>query len=144
MKAAELLKSKNNKEAYKLLCELETLSETSDELYADFDSFVSLLSEKSSFVRVRGFRICCAQAKWDRENKLDEKLDELLAMLDDEKPAAVRQCLMALGKAVREKPELRGRIEEKLNSMDASKYKDSMRPLIEKDIRELRELIKNS
>ena len=52
---------------------------------------------QSSFVRVRGFRLCCAQAQWDSENKLERHIDELLAILDDDKPTAVRQYMSAVG-----------------------------------------------
>ena len=59
-------------------------------------------------------------------------------MLDDEKPTVVRQCLAALHMVVLYQPGLADRIEAKLDAMDLSGYRDSMRPLIEKDIAELR------
>lgn len=133
------LQSGNNSEAYQLLLLLEQRSAESGELYGCFEDFLGLLNSKSAFVRVRGFRLACAQARWDTEDKLERNLDALLAMLDDPKPAAVRQCLAALGPAVRVKPGLRDRTAARLDRLDLSKYKDSMRPLIEKDIRALRE-----
>lgn len=136
-----LLQSKKNKEAYQLLLQLEQQSEESDELYPLVDGFLDLLESKSSFVRVRGFRLACAQARWDTENKLEAHLDRLLAMLDDEKPTAVRQCLAALGPVVRWKPGLAGRIGRRLEDMDPSKYGGSMAPLIEKDRQALQELV---
>ena len=42
------------------------------------------------------------------------------------------------------KPRLGGRIAEKLDRSDLSKYKDSMRPLIERDVEELRALIEEA
>lgn len=135
-----LLRSKQNKEAYQLLLQLEQQSEESDELYPLFDGFLDLLESKSSFVRVRGFRLACAQARWDTENKLGEHLDRLLTMLDGETPAAVRQCLAALGPVVRWKPDLAGRIGRRLEDLDPSKYGGSMAPLIEKDRQALQKL----
>lgn len=129
---------KNNTATYRFLLELETTSAESDELYNYFEDFLKLLSHKSSFVRVRGFCMCCAQAQWDSKNKLEHHIDELLTILDDDKPTAVRQCLSALHTVILYKPDLCGRIEEKLRTLNLEKYKDSMRPLIEKDIEELR------
>ena len=65
----------------------------------------------------------------------------LLSMLEDEKPTAVRQCLAALHQVVLYQPHLIEKIEEKLKAMDVSKYKDSMRPLVEKDVGALRKII---
>jgi len=134
------LQSKNNSEAYQLLLLLEQRSAESDELYGCFEDFVGLLKSRSAFARVRGFRLACAQAPWDVEDKLDRELDTLLNMLDDPKPTAVRQYLSALAVLIRYKPNLRNRISARLDAMDLSKYKDSMRPLIEGDISALRKL----
>ncbi len=138
MDIIEKLQDKNNTAAYRFLLELEAASAESNELYDYFEKFLKLLSQQNSFVRVRGFRLCCAQAQWDSENKLGYYIDELLAILDDDKPTAVRQCLTALHTVILYKPDLCGRIEEKLRTLNLGKYKDSMRPLIEKDIEDLR------
>lgn len=135
------LQSKNNEEAYQLLLMLEEESAASDSLYGSFEDFLGLLGSGSAFVRTRGFRLACAQARWDAEDKLEAHLALLLAALDDEKPTAVRQRLGALCGVVRYKPQLGRRIAEKLDTLDLSKYKDSMRPLIERDVEELHALI---
>jgi hypothetical protein len=132
------LQSKNSDEAYRLLLLLEEESERSDELYSSLNLFLPLLKDKSSLVRTRGFRLICAQARWDRVGWLERHLDELLAELDDGKATAVRQCLAALHPVVLFQPELRPRIREKLDRLDLSKYKDSMIPLLLKDMNELR------
>ena len=139
-----ILQSKKNKEAYQLLLLLEKQSEESAELYPLFEDFLGLLGSESAFVRVRGFRLACAQAKWDTENKLGTHLDRLLTMLDGEKPTAVRQCLAALGPVVRTKPDLAVRIRSSLDSMEPSRYGSSMAPLIEKDRLELKKLVELS
>ena len=135
------LQNKNDKEAHQLLLQLESRSAETDELYAYFEDFVGLMKGKSSYVRTRGFRLICAQAQWDHENKIERNIDVLLSMLDDEKPTAIRQCLAALHNIVLYKPKLSEFIEIKLDQMDLSKYKDSMSPLIQKDIDELRNMI---
>ena len=62
-------------------------------------------------------------------------------MLEDDRPTAVRQCLAALPALLRWKPALSGAVEAKLAALDLSKYRDSMRPLIEKDIAALQEIL---
>ena len=135
------LQNKNDKEAHQLLLQLESRSAETDEVYAYFEDFVGLMKGKSSYVRTRGFRLICAQAQWDHENKIERNIDALLSMLDDEKPTAIRQCLAALHNIVLYKPDLSETIEAKLDHLDLSKYKDSMSPLIQKDIDELRNMI---
>lgn len=135
------LQNKKDIEAHKLLIQLEIKSAQSNELYGYFDDFVELLKNKSSFVRARGFRLACAQAQWDVKDKFEKNFDTLLCMLDDEKPTAVRQCIEAFHIVIIYKPEIIEKIEHKLNSIDLSKYKDSMSPLIKKDIEELRKVM---
>ena len=135
------LQNKKDTEAHQLLLQLEAQSADSDELYGYFDEFLELMKSKSSFVRTRGFRLACAQAKWDVDEKIEKNLDRLLSMLNDQKPTAVRQCLAALHIVVLYKPNLAERIGGNLDTIDLSKYKDSMSPLIQKDIEELRRLI---
>ncbi len=132
------LQSKDNNEAYQLLHLLEQRSAESDELYVCLEDFTSLLKSGSAFARVRGFRLACAQAPWDTEGRLDRELDTPLNMLDNAKSTAVRQYLSALSVVIRCKPGLRARIGAKLDAMDLSEYKDSMRRLIEGDIAALR------
>ena len=79
----------------------------------------------------------CRQARWDENGVIDRHLGRALAILEDEKPTAVRQALAALLDVVPYKrtlwPVIRGRLE----AMDLSRYKDSMSPLIQKDIQTL-------
>ncbi len=131
------LRSKDNKEAYRLLLLLEEESERCSDLYGCLDDFLSLLRDESSLARTRGFRLACAQARWDREGRLEKNLDALLSMLDDEKATAVRQCLPALRQVILYLPELKATVKKKLEEMDFSKYKESMVPLLQKDVDQL-------
>ena len=135
------LQNKNNAEAYQLLLMLEEESAASNSLYDNFEDFLGLLKSGNSFVRTRGFRLACAQARWDAEDKLAAHFDLLLAALDAGQPTAARQRLAALRSVILYKPQLGRRITDKLDKLDLSKYKDSMRPLIERDMEELRTLI---
>lgn len=61
--------------------------------------------------------------------------------ITDEKPITARQCVKALAKVGLDKPQYIPRILSCLRSADLSKYKESMRPLIEKDIMETEKIL---
>ena len=131
----------DDKKAYKVSKEIIAISSESDEYYQDFETFYSLITQKSSFQRARGFILCCALVRWDSEGKLQKALPEMLKLFNDSKPTVVRQCLSALHEVVLYRPELIDMIKDALKSIDLSKYKDSMTPLIKKDIKSLEEIL---
>lgn len=57
---------------------------------------------------------------------MEEVFDQMLSMLNDPKPTVVRQCLNALHEVALFQPELSERIENALDEMELSKYKDSI------------------
>ncbi|MGN1094870.1 MAG: hypothetical protein ACI4QR_00620, partial [Eubacteriales bacterium] len=114
--------------------EVAAKSAGSDEYYSIFDNFAELLTSDRSYVRTRGFSLCCAQARWDKEGKLKSALPSMFALLHDDKPTVVRRCLLALHEVVLYRPELCEPIKAEVETIDISKYKDSMSPLIKKDI----------
>lgn len=135
------LQDKDDKKAYELFKEINAKSAISNDYYSCFDDFLDLINSKSSFVRTRGFTLCCAQARWDTQGKLQRALPEMLKLLHDEKPTVVRQCLAALHEVALYRPEHCEVISKELQTMDLSKYKDSMAPLIQKDIIELQRVV---
>lgn len=137
----EALQDKDDKKAYALSLEIGAKSAVSDEYYSYFDEFTRLLTGKSSYVRARGFGLCCAQARWDENGKLESALPSMLRLLRDEKPTVVRQCLKALHEVVLYRPELCEVIKAEVEKIDLSKYKDSMSPLIKKDMDELLKML---
>lgn len=133
----ERLNDKDTSAAYANLLELEALSDRDEALCPYMDIFLSMLKSEKYVIRVRGFRLLCRQARWDKDNKIGEAIDEVLTALEDEKPTAVRQALKALGHIAVHKEGLRGKIREAALSIDCSKYKDSMQGLIMKDVSDL-------
>ena len=130
----EKLYDKDDKIAYNYLLELEDESNKSNRLYAYFDGLLEMLNDDKTFVRVRGFRLICHLAKWDIENKINDNIDLILAELNDEKATSVRQCIAKLNVLLEYKPELADTVKNSLINLDLSKYKESMKSLIEKDI----------
>lgn len=136
-----MLADKDTSAAYKALQELERISDEKSLVYAYIDKFVKMISSEKYVVRVRGFRLFCKQAKWDKDNILDENIDNALHILDDEKPTAVRQALAALSDVVRYKPDLRETVKRAISDINYLQYKDTMHSLIAKDIQDLLGLI---
>lgn len=130
----KLLYNKDNNIAYKTLLELEIIAAKSNELYNYFNDFLEMLNNERTFIRVRGFRLICSLAKWDKENKINKNINIILRELEDAKGISVRQCLEKLNLILMYKIELKDTIESKIVNLDLSKYKESMQSLIKKDI----------
>ena len=114
--------------------EIESSIDESEFLYKYFDDIEKMLFDEKSYIKMRGFRIICKLSKWDNDNKINNIIDILLQVLDDEKPTIVRQCLSSLNNLLLYKIDLSEKVENKLKKLDLSKYKDTMKPLIKKDI----------
>ena len=135
------LTSKDDKYACAIADKIISESQDTDEWYGYFDTFASLLNHPKSLVRNRALYILAANAQWDDENRFDTILDDYLAHVTDEKPITARQCIKALTQVGKAKPQYIPRIIGCFRSADLSKYKDSMRPLIEKDMEETERLL---
>ena len=130
------LTAKDDKYACAIADKIISESQDTDEWYEYFDDFASLLNHPKSLVRNRVLYILAANAQWDDENRFDAILDDYLTHVTDEKPITARQCIKALAQVGKSKPQSIQKIMDYLHSTDLTKYKDSMRPLIEKDIAE--------
>lgn len=127
---------KDDQYAFALTEKIIAESKETDEWYVYFDDFASLLNHPKSLVRNRALNILAANAQWDEENHFDLIMSDFLAHITDEKPITARQCIKALAQVGSAKPQYIPVILSSLHNADLSKYKDSMRPLIERDIAE--------
>ena len=130
----ELLFDKDNKTAYKALQELQKESEETDHVYPYMDRLSDMLESDNSYIRTRGLTLLAYNARWDRDNKIDEIIDGYLEHITDVKPITARQCIKLLPVIAKDKPELKEDILSALHKADVSFYEDSMRPLVYKDI----------
>lgn len=128
------LTGKDAKDAYAFTQQIVEESRASDAWYPCFDRFAELLRHKNSLVRNRAIAILAANARWDREGRVDALLDEFLSHVTDVKPITARQCVASLPEIAEAKPKLVLRIRAALEQADLSSYPDSMQPLILKDI----------
>ena len=135
---------KDDKYACALADKIISESQETDDWYEYFDDFVTLLNHPKSLVRNRVLYILAANAQWDEENRFDAILSDFLTHITDEKPITARQCVKALAQVGLAKPQYIPRILSCLRSADLSKYTDSMRPLIEKDIAETVKILTTS
>lgn len=130
------LTSKDDNAACELAEKIISESRETDEWYEYFEDFAALLKHPKSLVRNRALYILAANAQWDDENRFDLILEDYLSRITDDKPITARQCVKALAEVGQAKPQYIPIILSALDSAELSKYKDSMRPLIEKDISE--------
>ena len=75
--------------------------------------------------------------------KIISESKNFLTHITDEKPITARQCVKAHAQVGLAKPQYIPRILSALQEADLSKYKDSMRPLIERDIEETEMILKD-
>lgn len=130
------LTAKDDRYACAVADQLIAESRASDAWYPYFDVFATLLSHPKSLVRNRALHLLAANAQWDRENRFDAILPQYLAHITDEKPITARQCIQALALVGAAKPHYIAQILAHFQKADLSKYKESMRSLIERDMAE--------
>ena len=133
-KILENLTARNDKFSCAYADKIIAESREMDAWYAYLDVFASLLNHPKSLVRNRALHILAANAQWDEENRFDALLPDYLSHITDEKPITARQCIQALAEIGLAKPRYIPQILSRLHAADLTAYKDSMRPLIQKDI----------
>ena len=133
---AAKLTSKDDKYACALADKIIAESQETDKWYKYLNDFASLLNHPKSLVRNRALYILAANVQWDEENRFDGIISDFLTHITDEKPITARQCIKALAQVGSVKPKYIPVILSRLRNADLTKNKESMRPLIEKDIAE--------
>lgn len=131
-----LLFAGNNNTAYKALQTLQKECEESDKVYYYMDQLADMIDSDNSYIRTRGLTLIAYNAKLDKDNKIDEIIDEYLKHIEDAKPITARQCIKLLPMIAKNKPELKADIVSALQKADISIYTESMQPLVYKDIQD--------
>lgn len=128
------LSEKNDTIRYQAFLLLQYRSLHFDDVYPFRETFCNKLVSDNSYQRSIGIMLIAENAKWDKDNRLDEKIDEYLLLLKDEKPITVRQCIQNLCKIVPYKNHLSDKIAKNIMSVNVSEIKETMRKLILLDI----------
>ncbi len=131
------LYSKNHNEAYKTFLFLENESLKSNITYYFFDSFLEMIDNESSYIRVRGLLLISANAQWDIDNKIEINIDRILSHIVDKKPSVSRVFIKSLPNIAKYKKNLVHRIQMELSNADLSIYNNNMKHLVEKDISDI-------
>ena len=139
----ELLFDKNNNVAYKALQLLQKESEERNCVYPYMHRLSDMLDSENSYIRTRGLTLLAYNAKWDKDNKIDEIIDKYLKHITDIKPITARQCIKLLPIIAEYKPELKNDILSALHKANISIYGDSMQSLVHKDIQKALNEIQN-
>lgn len=130
----EYLSSKDDNIRYQAFLLLQSRSMFFDDVYQFWDIFREKLKSDNSYQRSIGLMLVAENAKWDEQNRMEKTIDEYLALLNDEKPITIRQCVQGLSKVVPFKPGLNKKIAEKLISFDLMAVRETMRKSILLDI----------
>lgn len=139
----ESLLDKNNNVAYKALQLLQKESEERNCVYPYMHRLSDMLDSENSYIRTRGLTLLAYNAKWDKDNKIDEIIDKYLKHITDIKPITARQCIKLLPIIAEYKPELKNDILSALHKANISIYGDSMQSLVHKDIQKVLNEIQN-
>jgi hypothetical protein len=126
----KLLNEKDNDIRYKAFRLLEKRSLEHDDVYHYFDVFALKLINNNSYQRSIGLMLIAANAKWDKNNKIENIINSYLSLCNDEKPITIRQCLQSLLKILPYKENLWFDVVKKLISMDLKAITANMRKSI--------------
>lgn len=130
------LNEKEDKIRYPSLLILQSRSEMKDDVYPYREIFRDKLSNDNSFQRSIGLIMLAENARWD-DGWFDGVIGEYLALLNDDKPITVRQCIQHLKKIVTYKPNLHAVIAKALMELDLISVRETMRKLVLFDIIEV-------
>ena len=140
----DLLAEKNDKIRYGAFQLLNERSLTQADVFPFWNVFAQKLASDNSYQRSIGVMLLAANARWDNEGKTAAALDAFLAILQDEKPITVRQCIQSLLLIIPYHRELSKTIAARLLSLNLLDQRDTMRKLILLDIVEVLLLIRES
>lgn len=128
------LHQQDSRKAYESFKILKQKSREDALVYLFLDDFIELMEHENSYFRSRGLQLIAANARWDEDNRIDEVIDEYLIHIMDEKPITARQCIQALPEIAQYKEEIKADIVKALQYAKPERYRDSMAPLVRKDI----------
>jgi hypothetical protein len=129
-----LLVEKDDNLRYHALLLLQNRSSSRPDVYPFWDELVKKFNSENSYHRSIGLMLIADNVRWDSAGKFDAILDKFLAMVDDEKPVTVRQCVQSLCRIAPHKQHLIPRIHEKLLAIDIAARKETQQKILLMDI----------
>lgn len=139
-----LLASADDKIRYPAFLLLRERSLAHSDVYPFWDVFLGKLDSENSYQRSIGIMLLAINARWDDGEQTAAVLDAYLALLKDEKPITVRQCVQSLAFILPSHPALAKRIADRLLSLDLLEIRDTMRKLVLVDVIDVMLLIRET
>ncbi|HYE83703.1 MAG TPA: hypothetical protein VEG39_16260 [Clostridia bacterium] len=130
----ELLAVKDDTIRYNSFLLLRYRSKYHDDVYPYWELLCEKLKSGNSYHRSIGLMLIAANAKWDNDNKIDNVIEEYLALLKDEKPVTVRQCIQSLSEIIPYKKHLLMKISDALMALNIGEIRETMQKLVLTDI----------
>ena len=130
----EWLSDKDDKLRYSSLLVLQTRAKDSNDLYKYWSVFREKLNSDNSYQRSIGLMMIAANVRWDSFGSFEDDYDAFCALLNDEKPIAVRQCVQSFAEIVPYKPDLNSKIAQTLMNIDITGIRDTMQKSVLLDI----------
>ncbi len=144
----DLLCSKENSTRYSAFLLLRARSAFAHDVYPYWDTLAVKLHDVNSYQRSIGAMLLAANARWDTQGKARGCLAQYLALLNDEKPITVRQCVQSLADIALAQHALAGEISAALIRVNPMRIQENMRKLVLSDILEallaIRTVVKES
>jgi hypothetical protein len=100
----------------------------------EWSRWAAMLSSPNSYHRTIALHALVRAAAADPGDRFEPLLDRLLSLLDDESVVTARHLAQHAGRIVRTRPDLEGRVTERLLAIDATHHRQTRRELIKADI----------
>lgn len=139
-----MLASGDDKIRYPAFLLLRERSLEHRDVFPFWDVFSGKLASENSYQRSIGLMLLAVNARWDDGERISVVLDAYLALLKDEKPITVRQCVQSLAFILPSHPALAERITDRLLSLDLTEIRDTMRKLVLVDVIDVLLLIRET
>ena len=130
----EWLSLKEDRIRYQAFLLVQNRSKSFADVYPFWNVFSEKLKSDNSYQRSIGLMLMAENTKWDKDNRLEQDIGDYLAVLGDEKPITVRQCIQSLAKIIPYKPDLHEKIADALIAVELAKLPQTMQKLILLDI----------
>jgi len=143
LQLVEWLSLKDDNIRYQAFLLLQNRSSLFEDVYPHWGIFHNKKKAIISYQRSIGLMLIAENVKWDTQGKIVDTIDDVLLLLNDEKPITIRQCIQSLGKISSFRPGLNDKIASRLLSFNLLPIKETMRKSILLDILHVLLIIRN-
>lgn len=132
--AVGALQSPTDEVRYKAFLGLQLRSRRTADVLLFWDTLADMLEDQNSYRRSLGGLLIAENVRWSDPERWDHIASSWLSHCHDPKFITCRQFILAIGTWLPYRPDYADRVRKVLKEIDTMTFKDSQRPLIEKDI----------